>query len=112
LSSERQWEVGVDRDAVAGVFDEVGLLLYFNDEERIRAELVDATRTYGRTPRVLHRPYPPDVHDVEGLVARFEVLGELGVPESVLYMQSLMPAGTRERVRHAIARVGVTATGQ
>jgi hypothetical protein len=104
LSSERQWEVGVDRDAIARVFDEVGILLYFNDEERVRAELTDAARTYGRTPRVLHRPYHPDVRDVDTLAARLSFFAECGVPESVLYMQSLMPAGTRERVRDAIAR--------
>jgi hypothetical protein len=111
LSSQRQWEVGVDRDAVARLLDEAGLLLYFADEDRFREELADATRTFGKVPRVLHRPYSPDVADAETLARRIAILDEAGVPESVLYMQSLMPQGTQEMVGEAVRLASTTRAG-
>jgi hypothetical protein len=105
LSGDRHWEFGTDRKTVARLSDEYLLLLYFADDKRMRAEIDSCAAAIGRAPRVCLRPFPPDCRSDDELAERLTMLEGLGVDQTTLYMQSLMPPETPELVGRAVQRL-------
>jgi hypothetical protein len=51
------------------------------------------------------RPFPPDCRSDDELAERLTMLEGLGVDQTTLYMQSLMPPETPELVGRAVQRL-------
>jgi hypothetical protein len=105
MSTDRQWELGIDRKALSEILDDYLLLLYLKDAERMSTELRMCSADLGHAPNVAIRPYPPDLHTREELTSRLQLLASSGVQDVMLYVNALMPQGTPQLLRTALDRI-------
>lgn len=98
-AAEQSWRIGVSAEALADRVDDVSILGYAADPERLRSDVASYVRILGSTPlRVILRPGFPDTVSAAHLTQKVQACLSAGAQSVDFYNYGMYPQHVLDRI--------------